>query len=95
MEIKNKREEIVKKLKKIIKNSDVFYETFFDGVLYTTSFHISTDKFSVYFTLDDEIMLNNKTSITVQQVIKLYEYNIHCEVFNTKEYNKLYERMIK
>lgn len=94
MEIKNKREEIVKKLKKIIKNSNVFYETFFDGLHYTTTFHIITDKFSVYFKIDDEILLNNETSITVQHIIKSYEYNMYSEVFNTKEYNKLYERMI-
>lgn len=91
MEIKNKREEIVKKLKKIVKHSNVFYETFYDGFHNTTTFHIITDKFSIYFKIDDEILLNNETSITVQHIIKSYEYNMYSEVFNTKEYNKLYE----
>lgn len=91
-----KEDEIVKKLKKIIKKSNVFYEKFFDGFHYTTTFHVITDKFSVYFKMDDEILLNNDTSITIQHIIKSYEYNMYSEVFNTKEYNKLYdERMIK
>lgn len=96
MKVINKRDEIVKKLKKIVKNSDVFYEKFFDGFHYTTTFHIITDKFRFYFKIDDEIMLNGDINALLRHVIEGYRYNMYSEVFNTKEYNKLYdERMVK
>ena len=82
------REEIVKKLKKIIKNSNVFYETFYDGLHYTTTFHTITDKFKIYFNIDDEVLLNCEISAILKHVIQSYQYNMYSEVFNTKEYNK-------
>ena len=88
MKVINKKDEIVKKLKKIIKNSDVFYEPFFDGLHYITTFHIITDKFKLYFNIEDETILNCETSTILKHVIQSYQYNMYSEVFNTKEYNK-------
>ena len=89
MKIENKREEIVKKLKKIFKRSNVFYETFFDGFHYTTIFHIIMfSKLSMYTRIDDEILLKGETSGIIKHIIQAFEYNMYSEVFNTKEYNK-------
>lgn len=91
MKIENKREEIVKKLRKLIKNSNVFYETFFDGLHYTTTFHIIMFcKLSMYTRIDDEIILKSETSVILKHIIQAFEYNMYSEIFNTKEYNKLY-----
>lgn len=89
MEIKNKRDEIVKKLRKIIKDSNVFYETFFDGFHHTTIFHIIMfSKLSMYTKIDDEILLKGETNGIIKHIIQAFEYNMYNEIFNAKEYNK-------
>lgn len=83
--------EIIKKLKKIIKNSDVFYEKFFDGSHYTIVIHIIADNFKFYFKIDETTFLNHETNLMVQGIVRSFEYNVYSEVFDTKEYLNLFK----